>query len=1111
LLLAVGLGLFFVAYLGYAEVLESVDGLPPLPDAYRPRDTGQSLTVPAPLTTKVDEMLQMAFGSGAAELKRPIRIGTSSRGVYFAAETFRFESDGRVRLEPVSLAIIKLPDSKTTLARKTNPGSKALPDPYPEINTLRAKLAYLTFDRPIHGPKDLDKRKIVAAELSGDIKLVHNRKTPQQDDDIDVRIANGPVFFEDAKHLIYTSDDIELKDMQSKPEPIKVTATGMEIHLTGSPTSRAGSKHTPRPKAEKEPGIDRIVLRSNVDMDLYLDSRSGFLAPSRPLPGGKGEGDKPAADPRGRANKPAATRNLPAGHRDHVHIRTSGPFSYNLQKNFARFDIPDNPKRQFAEQIDVIRNPELKQQDHLVCEHLELQFRRKNAETNRPGNSEDSALDLEIETAHATGKEVTLTSDAESLDAYGNDLFYDARTRQTILKGDPEMRLFKEGNEIHAPELEIVDQKGAQQVSARGAGRFHLLDKRTGKRTMHARWKEKFVSSRDGPDDLLTLHGDAAFIQDERLSPEDLLQEERILSAHTLLQADEIQVWLEGRPLTTPTPPPQEANTLSGRKPRKLEANGHVLARSPELIIHDADKLLILFRNAPTPTALPGPRPVAALTSYPQPLFPQGGGGPASLTPSEGNVVGGPGLATSKPADPLATIRPAPSRAGEAVAVKPGQARPDPNAKPPRPIDLSARLVKAYVVRSNQKNELDELRTEGAVRVIQAPASLEEKGVDISGDTLKLKRQPGGNLLVVTGDLAQLRMDKLFIIGPEINIDQALNTAWVNGNGAIQMETTTDFQGGKLSKPVPLEVHWNKRMDFDGDSIEFHGGIQAEQSTSRLACESLHVYLDRPVSLKEGNKSGTPARARKLTGDRNVRVEEKVLQPPETGQLAAYRRLDCLELTVNNEEGTVHAPGPGWVRLAQPGSSELSPGPSRTRESPPPPSRSIQPGAEAWKLTLVSYFKLMSADNKNRTATFWEDVRLLHVPWDREKATQAVDFDRAIDQMPPGGLYLRSDRLTVYSRLANTRNGQQMDAQGRVDVKARDARGQEFWGNADSVHYDEEKDQVIFEGGEGGKARLTHVEYRGAIPRTVTGKKILYLRSKGECIADGVTEIRGSN
>jgi hypothetical protein len=329
-------------------------------------------------------------------------------------------------------------------------------------------------------------------------------------------------------------------------------------------------------------------------------------------------------------------------------------------------------------------------------------------------------------------------------------------------------------------------------------------------------------------------------------------------------------------------------------------------------------------------------------------------------------------------------------------------------------------MVKAYVLRGATKNELDELYTEGGVCVLQAPAGPEDRGVDIRGEALKLTRKPGGNVLVVTGDhvtggLASLMMDKLFIMGLEVNIDQSSNRAWVNGIGAMEMESATDFEGHKLARPVPLVVHWNKSMDFDGDSVEFHGGIQAEQGTSRLACENLQVYLDREVSLKEGNKSAEPARARKVTCDASVRVEERVLDD-KSGELLSFRRLDCLELDADNETGHVHAPGPGTLRVVQPGGSELSPtapeAPGRAPGKGPGGDRSRP---EEWKLTLINYRKLMTGENKQRTATFRDDVKLLYVPWDKNRPNQPVDLERLIDDLPPEGLYLRADELKVYS------------------------------------------------------------------------------------------------
>src|SRR5579859_4715484 len=93
------------------------------------------------------------------------------------------------------------------------------------------------------------------------------------------------------------------------------------------------------------------------------------------------------------------------------------------------------------------------------------------------------------------------------------------------------------------------------------------------------------------------------------------------------------------------------------------------------------------------------------------------------------------------------------------------------------------------------------------------PATLEDKGVDIRGDTLQLNHFPDGNVLTVTGEnLAQLRMDKLFILGTEINVDQVKNEARVDKTGAMVIDSDTDFEGNKLGRTVPLTIHWSKHM-----------------------------------------------------------------------------------------------------------------------------------------------------------------------------------------------------------------------------------------------------------------------------------------------------------
>ena len=290
------------------------------------------------------------------------------------------------------------------------------------------------------------------------------------------------------------------------------------------------------------------------------------------------------------------------------------------------------------------------------------------------------------------------------------------------------------------------------------------------------------------------------------------------------LQANILKVWLaaaEGArraaaPASTPT------NATARRRPTHIEAVGNVSVASSELTIPHTGMLVVWFRDVPV-EAMPDMTPAKSGSA-------QAAGGPA---PPETAKPAGTDLAT-----PAAPTPPAAA-----------------DAAPARPISLEARSVYAWVVRSDQKSNLDRLQADGEVSVHQEPAKGDEKGVDVRGASLEMTYHPEGNFLVVMGDLAKLQMEGLYITGPEVNIDQAANKAWVNGAGGMQMLSKTDFQGKPLDKPVPLDVTWVKEMFFNGRYAEFTTGVQAEQDDAHLACQSLQVYFDRSISLKEGTKS----------------------------------------------------------------------------------------------------------------------------------------------------------------------------------------------------------------------------------------------------------------
>src|SRR5207248_3069873 len=151
--------------------------------------------------------------------------------------------------------------------------------------------------------------------------------------------------------------------------------------------------------------------------------------------------------------------------------------------------------------------------DHLFCDHLELQFRKKEeivpakrpevkpgAAKKQPAGGTEHSSNMQLETAHATGTSVTLVSDAEMLNAHVNDFFHDTRSNTSTLKGAP-MWAIKEGSNIAARQLVIQNTPAGQVARAKGPGILILTEKTPGKKPMRARWNDLLVSDREGNQD----------------------------------------------------------------------------------------------------------------------------------------------------------------------------------------------------------------------------------------------------------------------------------------------------------------------------------------------------------------------------------------------------------------------------------------------------------------------------------------------------------------------------------------------------------------------------------------------------------------------------------
>lgn len=1083
LLLIFGFVICYACYLVYGFFLGQYDGLPPLPREYQPSSLGAG----TPITPKPDipshavELLREAFGPNCEEQHRRIKLEWRKQGVVMAADAWKVLHNGQLRLTKVSVGMFghAKPDAKGN-ARSDANGMEMR-----RINTVQGDQADIEFDQPLSEQslmRDAQTRHPVAGKISGSVHLRNNRNTTNPDDDL--HLYTPWLYYSDKDHRITTKADVRIVDSEaagSSPQAV-VTATGMEVMLVAEeaepdPKNAKAKSSKDQEKKTSITGVQYVTLEKNICMDLLLDSHSTFL-------GGTDKATPTAGDKKSTEKSP-------------VVINCRGPFVYTVA-----LDPDAEPDRaEYSDMVNVIRKqivaaagnapdaPPAVQYDQLDCDHLTLLFNRqpppppppdKKPGPQNPAPTNDESVNLDLVKAHAIGKLVELVSDGQALHATGTEMIYDKVHDQTILKGDP-VDADKDGNHIHLRgTLTLLtpqgEDKDVHDAHAEGPGDIRLKTDKPGV-TRIARWNKEMIVGKDGTLDKLTFKELASFEDSEQ----------------GRLQGDLLIVWLitpdKNKPQELDVPPPiGKAAPEDGRRLRRLEATNNVALRSKDLIIHRAEQVHVQVEDGEIPTpSTPAPAPATAAA-------PASSGPVASIAKPPPAAPQPPGTPATMPSGPEAKLGPPP---GLTRPPPPGDALAQaPRAKPP--IELTARTVDVRLLSDGKKTDLKELHAEEKVVVVQKPLTPEDKPVDIRGDRLTLRHEADGNVLNVVGQPGYVQLDKITIIGPLVNIDQLQNVVTVQGSGSLKMLTSTDFEGTKLKEPSEVTVFWGQRMFFDGQLAEFDqpqlGRVQAVQENSKLACRQLQVLLDRRVSLKDRQpgQGDQPAALNRMICNENVRMEKGIKLNDKWEE---YQRVEGEEALFDNPTGQLNVSGPGIVYLLRRGSQQDGlPGQGKPNANPP----KKEANDREMKLTRIQFQGWMKANKINGIAHFEDGIEVFHLP--------AEDPDVAInvDQLPQGGMNLKSNKLTALQHKENDKViSQEFEATGRCAVKA-----QTYYAQSDVVKYDESKDLLIFQGAGGNLAVLHRQLVPGASPERVAAKQIQYFRAQNRVVQTQTDAIR---
>jgi hypothetical protein len=1141
-----------MAYVIYARSFGWIDGLPLLPQRMLTHSEG-TFRLPERPTSPTIELLKIAFGENSPETESSnyttqleFRQNPETSVVLASGSPPSNPNSNKVTLTPFSVAVFK----------KARPEHLREPGEIGEISTIHSDKGILEFDRVIHTPTDMNSAKLVRLELWSDpeqalpdslkrvgkVHITNNQRSSDTNRTIVLKTV-GPVFYIDQKPPpgappplgpdIWADAPVEIVDRSNLPRrvgvaaaiapstaeevrnataveeiltwqrlpPPTLTAVGLRVYLDHNTAGKPATRKQDNGGFTGFSGLRRIEFMEKVVMNLWIEGGQGMV----------GAGGRPSALPEPSDANLALLGGVVTGEhvaremsRELLQVDTRGPFTYDTEKHTARFEVLPLVDPNLTNDVRVTKVPARPGVQTLFSQILELEFFETPASATPPGEPTATPPQAEeggggrFKRLHAwtdtPGRFLTLSSDADQLEAYGQDLVYEQNPERAQQPASPQERMQLRGAPLYviqqrnvlraggakqsalltlepAPGAPVTNQVSApgtlgankrMQATVFGAGQIEMYDATTNAITTTASWRTSLVQTKERVNDqeldLFTFIDDAKF--------EDV-------KSDYWLKGKVLKLWL------TQPPPSQNATpatqTVARGQPRRLQAIGAVSGHSADLDIEYTETLNSYIRDTSPPTELAGPQPPTSPQKPPQALAPPADPGMPAPEPKEPEKPKPPTKIRARTIDTWVSRYPLPTPPAGAGAASAKAPKPGPNNEQ---------------ANGGMKYQLEKADCEGMVTVHQDPAdATKPRGTDILGSKLEILSSPEGHRMTVYGwetRPGEVHNEGSSLIGPKVVIDQVHNFASVEGRGSLVLPASSDLSGAELKQPESVVINFRDGMKFFGAKklAEFFGKVNASQGPSWVACHTMAVNFDRPVYFTQLNRPDTPPKpgAKGPNAPKNGQDEDKpkvdvvycypapgdaadgpqekqvwfyqVDRDPETGKITRRQTLRARELTLRaqardpgNSEPyrLVLAEGPGTVRTWQMSSKDEDAG-ITTPPKQPASTTPQQPEGEM-KLTVVEFGGRMTAKDKGpayQSATFLDSIEVIQVP------TDIPDLQVDRNKLLPRSVRLTChDQLTVWAhKKGNEPPVQHMIATGNADVQNDEYAG---WGDIITV------------------------------------------------------------
>jgi hypothetical protein len=609
--------------------------------------------------------------------------------------------------------------------------------------------------------------------------------------------------------------------------------------------------------------------------------------------------------------------------------------------------------------------------------------------------------------------------------------------------------------------------------------------------------------------DLIELTGRAVLSQTRRMA----------------LQADVIRLWLT----------PQEKGKTGARRfdategnsaeeqprPRRLLALGEAAFASPK-ITGETGRLEVWFDEGPLPSAPQAPPEdrTSRRQSLRLPTLAPGVHG-ASVprirlvqhTPSAGQrrhdsrktrVASGRGLAAvaSEKAPPEPRRRQAaPAKGRESPPASPPKEAPRDPAE--NPAHVVADRIRVRAMMDGDDTDVAEVITEGRVHVTQKRRE-GEPPFDLKGDHLHLRNYSEVHQVIdVTGRPAHIRDRGLQVEGAKIHFDRGANLAHVDGAGVLRLPVKRGFDGKPLPDSQLLDIFWQERMRFDGETARFFAGVRTQMSGSEIRCEEMHVALDQRISFTEerDDQNGLEPKVRSVLCRDGVELKSNEYVEDRLVQRRVARGF---EFTFDQEKNSIAAQGPGTLEFWRSGGA-MRPGLARSTGARA--NKPLQADSTEWEYTRVDFAGHMDGNVERRSTTFHDDVRVVYGPV--PTSTDTIDLYVELLPLYAGRMKCEELHLVQHPGEENKGGNIALAARTNAELEGRTEHGL-FHGKAARLSFDQAKDLFILFGDGRRDATIWRESQIGSGRSSVEAQRMDFIPSQNEVKVDRASGAQGS-